>query len=55
MMMPQKDRESICAATFIPWEKLRDQVILITGATGLIGTSLVNALSCVDEEKQLGF
>ena len=53
-MMPQNDCESICSAMFIPWEKLRGSTRLITGATGLIGASLVSALLYANEKKELG-
>ena len=39
-----RDMEYICEADFIPWNRLKNKTILITGATGLIGYTLVNAL-----------
>lgn len=43
--MIKKDLESICGQKMIPWEKLEHKTILITGATGLIGSLCVKALS----------
>ncbi len=39
-----EDLERINEADFIPWEDLRGRTIFITGATGLIGKTLVKAL-----------
>ena len=49
----KEDLESICAQQCIPWEKLRSQTILITGATGLIGSQIVSALLYADKKYQL--
>lgn len=38
------DLENIVSDSNIEWEKFKDKTILITGATGLIGANLVNAL-----------
>ena len=32
------------ASLDLPWEKLKDRSILITGATGLVGSALVDLL-----------
>lgn len=53
-MIPESDYESICAAEFVPWEKLRGKTLLITGATGLIGSTLTGALLYANEKRQLG-
>ena len=53
-MIPESDFESICAAEFVPWEKLRCKTVLITGATGLIGSTLIGALLYAGEKRQLG-
>jgi nucleoside-diphosphate-sugar epimerase len=37
----------------LPFEKLRDSSVLVTGATGLIGVSLVRALLCINRKKKL--
>ena len=39
-----EDMEYVSNAEFIPWDKLKNKTILITGATGLIGYTLVNSL-----------
>lgn len=41
----KKDLTWICRQELIPWEKLRNKTIFITGATGLIGSLCVKALS----------
>lgn len=38
---------------YIEWEKVRNKTILITGATGLIGTTLVNGLAYSSRERNL--
>lgn len=43
--MIKKDLKLICRRKMIPWEKLEHKTILITGATGLIGSLCVKALS----------
>jgi len=40
----REDLERICASTSVPWDALRGKTVLVTGATGLIGGSLVKAL-----------
>lgn len=49
----EKDMEHICRSEFIPWEQLKDRTIFVTGATGLIGFTLVNALLYADRERRL--
>lgn len=44
----KEDMDIVAEASFIPWEKLRNKTILITGATGLIGFNLISALSYVN-------
>lgn len=39
-----EDLKSIVADSSIPWEELSNKRILVTGATGLIGSNIVNAL-----------
>ena len=48
------DMEYICKAESIEWEKLRGRTILVTGATGLIGTTLVNALAYTNKKMSFG-
>ena len=38
---------------FIPWEKLQNKTILVTGATGLIGYNLISGLIYVNRKKNL--
>ncbi len=38
------DLEAITGSSFIPWRELDGKTVLITGATGLIGSTLTNAL-----------
>ncbi len=52
-MIPEKDCEYVCDAKFLPWEKLREKTILITGATGLIGQTLTDVLLYANEKKKL--
>lgn len=40
----QEDLHGILSVPFIPWEQLRDKSVFITGATGLIGYTLICAL-----------
>lgn len=47
------DFEYICAAEYIPWERLRGKRLLITGATGLIGFSLTSALLYANRKRNL--
>lgn len=48
-----QDMEDVCNAQFIPWEKLTGKTIFITGATGLIGYTLVQALLYANKKRQL--
>lgn len=48
----QNDLNTI-AGSAIPFEELKDSSIFVTGATGLIGVSLVRALLCVNRVHQL--
>lgn len=49
-----EDLQQICSNEYIPWEKLYGQTILVTGATGLIGGNLVDALLWANRQRQLG-
>ena len=49
----KQDIESVINAEFIPWDELNNKSIFITGATGLIGYTLVNALVKAQIEKDL--
>lgn len=45
--------EDIEQISFIPWEKLEGRVVLVTGATGLIGTTLIRVLNVMNQRKNL--
>ncbi len=49
----QQDMENICSSKFIDWNKLSGKTVLVTGATGLIGSTVVNALLYTNEQKNL--
>lgn len=49
-----EDMKRICESDFIPWEDLKGSTILVTGATGLIGHTLVNALLYANQARKLG-
>lgn len=51
--VPEKDMEYLNEITYIPWDKLQDTVLLITGATGLIGYNLICGLLYISEKKNL--
>ena len=44
----------IFKADFLPWEKLKNKKIFITGGTGLIGRSLISSLILASKELNLG-
>ena len=48
-----RDMQNICNTKSIDWERLRGKTVLVTGATGLIGTSLVNGLAYASREHGL--
>lgn len=48
----REDLNSVCMEK-LPFEKLKNRKILITGATGLIGTGLVDTLMWINREKNL--
>lgn len=47
------DLQQICFNENIPWEKLRNQTVLITGTTGLIGGTLVRSLLWANQQRHL--
>jgi len=49
----KQDMENVCSADFIDWDRFRGKTILITGATGLIGSTVVNALLYANEKRSL--
>lgn len=49
----QEDLERIASSDDIDWEKLKGRSVLITGATGLIGSLLARALICASVQRGL--
>jgi len=49
----QEDLEQINNDSAIPWEKLKNSTVLITGATGLIGSALVRGISFASRRRGL--
>ncbi len=49
----QQDLEEIAASDVIDWEKLRRKTVLVTGATGLIGSILARGLVCAGASRGL--
>ena len=52
-MQLDTDVEEVISDPKIPWEKLSDKCVIVTGATGLIGSLLLRALVFLDERKKL--
>lgn len=48
-----EDLESITQTSCIPWEKLQGKTVLVTGGTGLIGSTLINSLLYANQKKAL--
>ena len=48
MVKVKKYREDVCrtASLPLPWDRLAGKTILISGASGLIGTFLIDVLMC---------
>lgn len=49
----KNDLINFCNCNYIPWDKMRNKTVLITGATGLIGASLINALVYANKNRNL--
>lgn len=49
----EENLETVARANFIPWDQLKNKTILVSGATGLIGTSFIKSLHHVNAEKNL--
>lgn len=47
------DMNYISSVEFIPWDRFKDKTVLITGATGLIGYTLVNSLMYANQKMHL--
>ena len=50
-----EDWENMAMEESIDWECLNGKCILVTGATGLIGTTLIHGIMQRNEKKKLGF
>ena len=50
----RSEMKRISQSNMIPWDKLKDKAVLVTGATGLIGKAVVCTLLIAEEERQLG-
>jgi UDP-glucuronate decarboxylase len=48
------DLRSVVADPAVDWDALRGSTVLVTGATGLIGSNLVRALAFADADRDLG-
>lgn len=48
-----EDIRTVCDADFVDWDKLKGAAILVTGATGLIGTSFIKSLDYANRERNL--
>lgn len=48
-----EDLESIAQTACIPWKKLRGKTVLVTGGTGLIGSTLINSLLYANKKMSL--
>ena len=46
-------QKMVCNTEFIDWEKLRGKTILITGATGLIGYTIISSLAYTSKQRNL--
>ena len=49
----RNDLRAIATAPFIPWEKLQDSSLFISGATGQIGSCLIEAIMLRNQEYDL--
>lgn len=48
-----EDMEYVSNVEFIPWDMLKDKTVYVTGATGLIGYTLVNSLIYANRKRGL--
>jgi nucleoside-diphosphate-sugar epimerase len=52
--LQRRDAEQVVNDKGIPWSELRGSSVLVTGATGFVGSALVHALIAADEKYHLG-
>lgn len=50
----KEDIRLVSDTEFIDWNKLKEKTMLVTGATGLIGASLIKSLNFANKERNLG-
>ncbi len=50
----EEDYRNIAGDNNIPWSKLKNATVFVTGATGLIGKSIINALLFYEEQNRIG-
>ena len=48
------DLDKVCSL-LLPWEKLAEKTVVISGATGMIGTFLVDVLMRKNDTEQLPY
>ena len=49
----QEDLENLLNASWLPWDQLQQKAVLITGASGLIGSNMVRGLTYVNRKLDL--
>ena len=49
----KEDLTTIITTSFVPWDKLQDSSLLISGATGMIGSCLIDAIMLRNREEGL--
>lgn len=49
----REDLDQLMTCDYIPWDKLCDKTVLVTGATGLIGYNLISGLVYANIHKKL--
>lgn len=49
----QEDLAAVSQADYIPWNQLQGQNVLVTGGTGLIGSTVIKALCYANTAKKI--